>query len=70
MNIQIILIQSIVAVWKIIDVWGQTCRFYPSCSQYAVSCAKKYPPHKAIPKIIWRLLRCNPFFSKGGVDLP
>lgn len=46
-----------------------TCRFYPSCSQYAVLAIKKYGAVKGSLKAIWRLLRCNPF-SKGGIDYP
>lgn len=45
------------------------CRFYPTCSEYAVKSINKHGSIKAAPKIIWRLLRCNPF-NKGGVDLP
>ena len=45
-----------------------SCRFYPSCSEYALLSAKKYGI-RAFPKIIWRILRCNPF-SHGGVDYP
>jgi putative membrane protein insertion efficiency factor len=43
------------------------CKFTPSCSQYAREAVEKLPLHLAIMKIIWRVLRCNPF-SKGGVD--
>lgn len=45
------------------------CRFYPSCSAYAVLAIKKYGPFKGLLKAIWRILRCNPF-SKGGIDFP
>ncbi len=45
------------------------CKFYPSCSDYAVSVLKKYGTFFGIPKVIIRLLRCHPW-AKGGVDLP
>ncbi|MDR2107510.1 MAG: membrane protein insertion efficiency factor YidD [Holosporaceae bacterium] len=45
------------------------CRFYPSCSEYAVSAIRKYGPVKGLLKAAFRLLRCNPF-SKGGTDFP
>lgn len=45
------------------------CRFYPSCSEYAKLSIQKDPLYKAIPKSIYRIIRCNPF-SKGGVDYP
>ena len=42
------------------------CKYYPSCSSYAVSAIEKHGL-LGIGLIIWRLLRCNPF-SHGGVD--
>jgi putative membrane protein insertion efficiency factor len=46
---------------------GQNCRFHPTCSSYAQEAIEKLPVHIALIKIIWRLLRCQPF-SKGGHD--
>jgi len=43
------------------------CRFNPSCSQFAIDTIIKYGIIKAGPKIIWRILRCNPW-NKGGND--
>ncbi|MFN4219751.1 MAG: membrane protein insertion efficiency factor YidD [bacterium] len=45
------------------------CKYYPSCSDYAIISIEKYGPIKGTLKAIWRIIRCNPF-SKGGVDLP
>ncbi|MCY4381055.1 MAG: membrane protein insertion efficiency factor YidD [Proteobacteria bacterium] len=54
----------------LLGAWfGPVCRFYPSCSSYALQCLEKDPIHVAIKKITCRLLRCHPY-SKGGVDLP
>jgi uncharacterized protein len=44
-----------------------TCKYYPSCSQYASDALRKYGPLKGSAKAAWRLLRCNPW-SRGGVD--
>ena len=44
-----------------------SCKYEPSCSLYAKEALEKLPFFKAIIKIIWRVLRCNPF-SKGGFD--
>ncbi|MBE8215670.1 MAG: membrane protein insertion efficiency factor YidD [Endozoicomonadaceae bacterium] len=44
------------------------CRFYPSCSQYAISAIKKHGILKGLILTSCRLLRCNPF-NLGGVDL-
>jgi len=48
---------------------GYNCRFYPSCSNYAVGAIKKYGALKGSGKSVWRILKCNPF-NKGGIDLP
>jgi putative membrane protein insertion efficiency factor len=45
------------------------CRFYPTCSEYAILAIRKYGALKGSFKAIWRILRCNPF-SKGGIDMP
>ena len=45
------------------------CRYYPSCSHYAVQAIEKYGVVKGGLKAVWRILRCNPF-SRGGVDFP
>jgi len=43
------------------------CRFYPSCSQYAEKLIEARGLFCALPRIAWRLLRCNPY-SAGGID--
>ena len=50
-------------------LFGTCCRFYPSCSVYALEAMQSYPVHKAVGKIVIRLLKCHPFHP-GGVDLP
>jgi putative membrane protein insertion efficiency factor len=44
-----------------------TCKYHPSCSQYAVDAIRKHGVLKGSAKAGWRLLRCNPW-SRGGVD--
>ena len=44
-----------------------TCKYHPSCSQYASEAIRKYGPLCGSMKAAWRLLRCNPW-SRGGVD--
>ncbi|MBV6493642.1 MAG: putative membrane protein insertion efficiency factor [Turneriella sp.] len=48
-------------------ILGGQCRFHPSCSEYAVGCFEKHPPHRAFILTLWRILRCQPF-AKGGDD--
>jgi putative membrane protein insertion efficiency factor len=44
-----------------------TCKYHPSCSQYALDALRKYGLLRGGAKAAWRLLRCNPW-SRGGVD--
>lgn len=43
------------------------CRFYPSCSEYAIEAVGKDGILLGGIKSFWRLIRCNPF-SRGGYD--
>ena len=45
----------------------QCCRFYPSCSEYAIESIERYGVFSGAMKGLKRILRCNPF-SKGGYD--
>ncbi len=44
-----------------------TCRFSPSCSEYALQAFTRHKLLKAMQLICWRLLRCHPFHP-GGHD--
>jgi len=46
---------------------GQTCRFYPSCSEYSAQAIQKYGLTKGIWKAVIRILKCHPFHP-GGHD--
>lgn len=48
-------------------LYGQVCRYYPSCSRYAVDAFQRQGFLAGIALTAWRLLRCNPF-TPGGVD--
>jgi putative membrane protein insertion efficiency factor len=43
------------------------CKYYPSCSEYAVQAVRRYGILRGLVLAAWRLLRCNPW-SLGGVD--
>lgn len=47
--------------------FGQRCRYYPSCSEYAVQAISKFGILRGLVLAGWRLLRCNPW-SHGGFD--
>ena len=42
------------------------CKYYPSCSNYAVTAIGRYGV-KGLAMATWRIVRCNPW-SLGGVD--
>ena len=46
---------------------GQRCRYYPSCSQYAVQAIQRFGILRGVVLAGWRLLRSNPW-SRGGFD--
>jgi putative membrane protein insertion efficiency factor len=46
-----------------------TCRFRPTCSQYAVEAIQNRGVFVGSAYTLWRLMRCNPFVE-GGWDLP
>lgn len=53
-----------------------TCKYFPTCSQYAIEALEKYGVIKGGLLAVWRILRCNPFlkedmipFHKGGQDV-
>ncbi|MDQ2984640.1 MAG: membrane protein insertion efficiency factor YidD [Actinomycetota bacterium] len=48
-------------------MFPNTCKYYPSCSQYAIDALKQYGFLRGAILAAWRLLRCNPW-SHGGVD--
>jgi putative membrane protein insertion efficiency factor len=46
---------------------ANTCRFYPSCSSYAVDALRKYGTVKGLWRAMCRVGRCHPF-RPGGYD--
>ena len=57
------LYQKYIPPWK---RYGH-CKYYPTCSNYAIEAYQKYGFFKGTALTVWRILRCNPF-SKGGYD--
>lgn len=48
---------------------GPSCRFYPSCSEYARLCFQNLPIKKAIVLSLRRIAKCHPA-NPGGIDEP
>jgi len=61
------LIVKFIRVYQIIlsPISRPSCRFYPTCSQYAVEAIEKRGIVVGLLKGIWRVIRCNPFGGSG-----
>jgi len=44
-----------------------SCRYTPTCSEYAFEAVQRYGIVRGGAKALWRILRCHPF-SQGGYD--
>ena len=49
---------------------GAHCRFYPSCSQYALTALEKHGAIKGMHLAGARLLRCHPWHAGGHDPVP
>jgi hypothetical protein len=43
------------------------CKYYPTCSTYALEAVRRFGAVRGSALAVWRILRCNPW-SLGGVD--
>jgi hypothetical protein len=53
--------------WGISPLLPRSCRFYPSCSSYAVEAIERHGVLRGLTLTVRRLLRCHPFHP-GGYD--
>lgn len=63
-------IKIIKAYQSIPGPWHNTCRFIPTCSEYAIEALSKYGFLKGWFLAIKRILRCHPFGKKGYDPVP
>lgn len=47
-----------------------SCRFTPTCSEYARQALMKYGPIKGMALAVWRIIRCNPWGGYGYDPVP
>lgn len=50
--------------------FGQQCRFYPTCSQYAVEAIEKHGALQGSYYTVRRLCRCHPWCEGGHDPVP
>jgi putative membrane protein insertion efficiency factor len=48
-------------------LYGDVCRYYPSCSAYTMGAIQQHGVIKGVVLGAWRILRCHPW-AKGGID--
>jgi putative membrane protein insertion efficiency factor len=53
--------------WAISPMLPPSCRYTPTCSEYAMESIERYGVLRGGMKALWRVLRCHPFV-KGGYD--
>jgi uncharacterized protein len=53
--------------WTLRPIIGSHCRFWPSCSEYAVEALRVHGALTGTAMAAKRILRCNPW-HEGGVD--
>lgn len=51
-------------------IYGDVCRYYPSCSRYTLEAIQQWGVIRGIGLGAWRILRCNPWSSGGVDDIP
>lgn len=49
---------------------GRSCRFHPSCSNYAADAIREYGPLKGVLMAGWRVCKCNPWHPGGHDPVP
>ena len=54
--------------WTISPLLGNRCRFYPSCSSYALEAIQKHGALRGSVLAVKRVSKCHPLHD-GGVDL-
>lgn len=64
-NVCVLVLRGYRAV--ISPLYGQVCRYYPTCSAYALEAIQRHGVVKGIGLGSWRLARCHPW-ARGGVD--
>lgn len=62
-----VLIWLIKGYQKIPGPWHNSCKYHPTCSNYAVGVLNEFGFVKGSFLTIKRILKCNPW-SKGGYD--
>jgi len=68
-KIAVYLVSALIKAYKLLisPILPSSCRFYPSCSEYALDALRKYGLVKGLWLTVKRIARCHPL-SDGGYD--
>lgn len=54
--------------WLISPLMGQSCRFHPSCSAYAMGAIDRHGSIKGLYLAIRRIMKCHPYYKGDLID--
>jgi putative membrane protein insertion efficiency factor len=67
-NCAVVILRGYRAV--ISPLYGEVCRYYPSCSRYTLEAIQEYGLVRGSALGAWRILRCHPWAAGGVDDVP
>jgi uncharacterized protein len=67
-NLCVLILRAYRAV--VSPLYGDVCRYYPSCSAYALGAIQRFGVVKGIWLGTWRIARCHPWAAGGVDDVP
>jgi hypothetical protein len=72
MNIMARILMWMIRAYQVIlsPLFGQQCRFYPTCSQYALEAINRHGAIVGSYYTIRRLMRCHPWHAGGHDPIP
>ena len=64
------ILKSLVRLYQLVvsPLLGNNCRFYPTCSNYAIEAIEKFGVIIGIKMTVKRVLKCNPW-GGSGIDM-
>jgi len=72
MNIMARILMLMIRAYQVIlsPFFGQQCRFYPTCSQYALEAINRHGAIVGSYYTMRRLIRCHPWHAGGHDPIP
>ena len=67
MNIFVYLLIKLIKIYKFLisPLLGNSCRYFPTCSEYSIDSLKTYGLFKGLLLSVKRILSCHPWGSSG-----